>query len=92
MHQTVLIVKKCKEDHTLMKVCISLLKLRDLRKNPEQVVEKTSLNKFLKHSKEQLKQHLTEVWSVVEHTVVDKALTNGILTSPGLCPHKVTPF
>jgi len=23
MHQTVLIVKKCKEDHTLMKVCMS---------------------------------------------------------------------
>jgi len=36
--------------------------------------KKTTLNQFVKDLKEQIKQHLTEVWSGAQQTVVDEAV------------------
>jgi len=41
---------------------------------PSKCRKKTTLNIFMKHLKEQLKQHLTEVWSGTEQTAVDEAV------------------
>ena len=37
-------------------------------------LKKTTLNQFVKHLKEQIKQHLTEVWSGAQQTVDDEAV------------------
>ena len=41
---------------------------------PNKWWKKTTLNKFVRYLKEQLKQRLNEVWSGTQQTVVDEAI------------------